>query len=265
MKLATIGSNCIDYYSNIEGGKACPGGGPVNIGVFTKRIGGEASYIGIVGSDENGKILLQAMSEKGIDISHVHVLQGKSAVTQVHLIDGERVFGNYDEGVLASYTLSDEDISFICDNHDLVVCDLWGKVEKYFKILHKRGIKTAFDCATRPGDPACAVAIPYTDYLFFSSDDGDTETLRELMKVLHSQGPELVISMLGENGSLCFDGKDFHAFGIIACDDLVDSMGAGDSYIAGFLYGISKGSTIEECMEKGASTATDTLKYFGAW
>lgn len=57
-------------------------------------------------------------------------------------------------------------------------------------------------------------AIPYTDYLFFSSDDGDTETLRELMKVLYSQGPKLVIAMLGEQGSLCFDGQTFHSLGL---------------------------------------------------
>ena len=46
---------------------------------------------------------------------------------------------------------------------------------------------------------------------------------------------------------------------------LVDSMGAGDSYIAGFLTGIVDGLSIEGAMEKGAANATETLKYFGAW
>lgn len=265
MKLATIGSNCIDFYSSLDNGKSFPGGGPVNMGVYAKRLGAQSSYIGVVGSDNNGKIMIDAMSNSGIDISHVHVLEGETAITQVQLNNGERVFGNYSEGVLNSSKLSDEDIKFICDYHDIVICDLWGKGEGYFKTLKQKGIKTAFDCATRPGDKECSVAIPYTDYLFFSSDDGDTETLRELMKVLHSQGPELVISMLGENGSLCFDGKNFHKFGIIECDNFVDSMGAGDSYIVGFLFGIDKGLSIEECMEMGAVTATETLKYFGAW
>ena len=151
------------------------------------------------------------------------------------LVDGERVFGDYDEGVLEQYTLSSEDMDFI-STHDVVVCDLWGKVGRFFGQLQQRGVKTAFDCATRPGDAACAEAIPYTDYLFFSSDDGDTETLRELMKVLHRQGPKLVIAMLGEQGSLCFDGQTFHSFGIVPCPNVVDTMGAGDSYIAGFLH-----------------------------
>ena len=49
------------------------------------------------------------------------------------------------------------------------------------------------------------------------------------------------------------------------CDKVVDTMGAGDSYIAGFLAGIVDGLSIEECMHQGAATATETLKYFGAW
>ena len=36
MKLAAVGSNCIDYYNNLDGGKAFPGGGPVNMAVYTE-------------------------------------------------------------------------------------------------------------------------------------------------------------------------------------------------------------------------------------
>ena len=85
------------------------------------------------------------------------------------------------------------------------------------------------------------------------------------MKEYHDKGPKLVVAMLGTDGSLCYDGKEYHSYGIVECDKVVDSMGAGDSYIAGFLSGIVEGLSIEECMHKGAATATETLKYFGAW
>ena len=42
-------------------------------------------------------------------------------------------------------------------------------------------------------------------------------------------------------------------------------MGAGDSYIAGFLKGILEEKTIEECMKLGAENAAVTLGYEGAW
>lgn len=263
MKLAAIGSNCIDYYADIEGGRAYPGGGPVNMAVYVKRLGSDSSYIGHIGNDKFGDLMKASIAERGVDISHLHVMPGKTAVTQVKLDNGERILGDYDEGVLANYCLSDNDIDFIC-KHDIVVCDLWGKVEGQFEELHSRGIKTAFDCATEPFSSASKIAIPYTDYLFFSDDESNTEEIKAQLQELQSQGPELVIAMLGEKGSLCFDGKDFHEFGIIECDNVVDTMGAGDSYIAGFLSAIGEGAEVDEAMKIGALTATETIQYFGA-
>jgi fructoselysine 6-kinase len=264
MKLAAVGSNCVDYYENIDGGKAYPGGGPVNMAVYTVRMGGEAAYIGPVGNDEFGQIMRDAISSKGVDISHLTVREGKTAVTQVELNDGERILGDYDEGVLSDYRLTDEEMEFI-KTFDVVVCDLWGKVEGQFADMKERGITTAFDCATEPDSPEAKKAIPYSDYVFFSVDDGDTPENRERMKNIKDEGPKVVICMMGADGSMCFDGETFHTFGIVPCDDMVDSMGAGDSYIAGFLKGITEGNTIAEAMHMGAANATQTLKYFGAW
>ena len=265
MRLAAIGSNCIDFYKNLEGGKPFPGGGPVNMAVYTIRLGGSGSYIGPVGTDDYGKVQLDAMKAKGVDCSHVSVLEGKTAVTTVELVNGDRKFTAYDQGVLADFSLSDEELRFIAEQHDVVVSDQWGKIADYYPKLQKMGIPTAYDCSTRVSSPSALSVMPHCDYLFFSADDGDCRTLRELMKLVHYMGPKLVIAMLGEEGSLCFDGKDFHKCGIVPCENLVDTLGAGDSYIAGFLFGITEGLSIEEAMHKGAANATETLKYFGAW
>ena len=52
MKIAAVGDNCIDYYENLN--KAFPGGNPVNVAVYTVRLGGEASYTGVIGNDKYG-------------------------------------------------------------------------------------------------------------------------------------------------------------------------------------------------------------------
>ena len=264
MRLAAVGSNCVDFYENIDGGKGFPGGGPVNMAVYTVRLGGSASYVGPVGDDAYGALMRGAVAGKGVDVSHLYTRSGSTAVSQVRLVDGERVFGDYDEGVLADYVLSPEDIDFIC-GHDIVVCDLWGKVEGQFRELKARGMTTAFDCATRPDDPAAQTAMPYTDYLFFSGDEMDADDICERLERYQRRGPKLVVAMLGEAGSICYDGTSFHKFGIVPCENVVDTMGAGDSYIAGFLFGISQGLPIEDCMRMGAENATVTLRYFGGW
>ena len=42
-------------------------------------------------------------------------------------------------------------------------------------------------------------------------------------------------------------------------------MGAGDSFIAGFLYGILNGLNVQDSMEAGAQNSAVTIGYKGAW
>ena len=146
----------------------------------------------------------------------------------------------------------------------MVVTGLWGNVHNDLAKIRAAGALVAFDAATRPEDEAARIAIPATDYLFFSSDDGDTPELRAKMKEIHSRGPKVVVATLGDQGSLAYDGEEYIGCGIVTCD-VVDTMGAGDSYIAGFLKGILEEKTVPECMRMGAENASITLGYFGAW
>lgn len=261
MKLAAVGDNCMDVYENTN--KAYPGGNPVNVAVYFVRLGGAASYTGVVGTDAYGSLMKEKIGEKGVDVSHIRFVEGNTAITHVELVGGERVFGEYEEGVLADFKLTEDEIEFLC-GHDMVVTGLWGNVHNDLTAIREKGVKIAFDAATRPEDMAAQVAIPSVDYLFFASDDGDTEELRRQMKELKEKGPVLVIATLGDKGSIVYDGEEYITFGIIPCN-VVDTMGAGDSFIAGFLKGILEKRSVQECMKMGASNSSVTLEYNGAW
>lgn len=261
MKIAAVGDNCIDLYENL--GQAYPGGNPVNVSVYFVRLGGEASYTGVVGDDEYGKIMVDSLKKKNVDISNIKILPGNTAITHVELIDGDRVFGDYEEGVMAEFKLTDKDIDFLA-SHDMVVSGLWGMVESQLYKIKRRGTPIAFDFATKLDDPVIEKAIYDVDYAFFSYDKGDDDFIRSYMKKMHKKGPKLVIVTLGDKGSLCYDGQRFYKYGIVECE-VVDTMGAGDSYIAGFLLGILSGKDIEKSMKMGAENASITLQYYGAW
>jgi fructoselysine 6-kinase len=44
-----------------------------------------------------------------------------------------------------------------------------------------------------------------------------------------------------------------------------NTVGAGDSFIAGFMYEILKGSNIEKALETGARTAAKVVETFEPW
>ena len=43
IKIACAGDNCVDYYDNI--GESFPGGNPVNVSVYVRRLGGQSAYL----------------------------------------------------------------------------------------------------------------------------------------------------------------------------------------------------------------------------
>ena len=260
MKIACAGDNCIDYYD--ETGEAYPGGNAVNTAVFFRRFSVQSSYIGVIGDDCYGSLLLSALSAKGVDTSHVRRLPGNSALCHVTMENGERVLGDYDEGVMARFCPED-DMDFIAA-HDLLLTGLWGHAEHILEEVRSRGVLTAFDAADRPDDTAARCALPHSDVFFFSDADSTLPVLRKKLEGLHAVSSGIVVATRGEKGSLAYDGHDFFAHGIVECE-VVDTMGAGDSYIAGFLYALLSKCPIPECMEAGAKNASLTIGYRGAW
>ncbi len=261
MRIAAAGDNCIDYYD--ETGTCFCGGNSVNVAVYTVRLGNDASYIGAVGDDKFGTLMCDGLNQKSVDISHIKVLHGSTALTHVSLVNGDRVFTRYDEGVMGNFKLTEADIQFI-HSHDLFVSGFWGRTINDLEQIKAGGILTAFDFATKLDDPTVIPACRFVDYPFFSYDEGRDEYIEDFMKQVSATGSKVVSVTMGVKGSLCYDGSEFYSFGLIPCR-VVDTMGAGDSYISGFLKGVLERKAIPECMKMGAENAAVTLQYSGAW
>ena len=60
LRIAAVGDNCMDVYKST--GEAYPGGNPVNVAVYVKRLGGDSSYTGAVGTDEYGERMIKSIS-----------------------------------------------------------------------------------------------------------------------------------------------------------------------------------------------------------
>ncbi|WP_213619348.1 fructoselysine 6-kinase [Paenibacillus sp. J22TS3] len=260
MRIVTVGDNCMDVYQ--ASGKAYPGGNPVNVAVYLTELGAEAAYIGWVGTDIYGDIMIQAIQEKGVNTSRVSKKTGKTAVTQVEMVDNDRKFGDYDEGVMAHFSLTPEEINF-AGNYQLVHSGIWGHADKYFPEFKQKGLITSFDFSDQLNDDLVQTLPPHVDYPFFSYTQDD-DYIRGLLMEVKQRGAQIAVATLGENGSLAYDGERFYTYGVGEVD-VVDTMGAGDSFIAGFIYGRLKGLSIEACLELGAATAAKTIGYFGAW
>lgn len=260
-RIATVGDGDMDVYNNL--GTSYPGGNAVNVGVHLFRLGVETAFVGAVGDDEYGRRVIEKLAAEGLDTSHIQVLHGETAVSEVEFVDNERVFGDYHDGVMLDFKLSPADIDFLC-TYDLVHSAMWGMVHDDLHLIRERGVPVSFDFADKLEDnPVTEVAIENCDYAIFSYTEDDTY-IRDYLRRMHARGPKVALATLGGNGSVAFDGERFVTCGIVPVE-VVDTMGAGDSYIAGFITGIARGLSLEESMQLGAETASETITYMGAW
>jgi fructoselysine 6-kinase len=79
------------------------------------------------------------------------------------------------------------------------------------------------------------------------------------------RGMKLAVATFGEKGSLAWDGKVWTACGIYPAGKVVNTVGAGDSYIAGFLSGLLRNEPIDECMRIGSRVAAQVVSVFEPW
>lgn len=258
--LVTVGDNCIDVYPAL--GRGFSGGNAVNVAVHSARHGVSPAYIGWVGEDAYGQQLRRELAAKGVDVSHVHSKPGSTARTFVELRGSDRVLGDYVEGVMSAFYLSDEDLAWI-GQFDMVHAGIWGHVEPYLPALKARGKIISFDFADKWDSPLWRELPPSLDYAFASARE-DTPELRGRLREVTNMGAGTVIATLGADGSLAYDGQQFYHQCAIPVG-IVDTMGAGDAFIAGFLCAVARGFSVQQAMEQGAFGAALTLQCQGAW
>lgn len=268
-KAAGIGDNCIDDYTSL--GRRYPTGNVVDTGVNMRKLGIPVSIISTTGSDDNGRWMLEALSREGLDLSHLKVAEGKTAITYMTLDENDRIHGEYKEGVLEDIVFDDEDTRFAAE-HDLVFTAFWGKAEHVMGKIHDRGTLTAFDYATS-NDPRLPAMLEVTrgaiDYGFFSYKGigslHDEEPHAFLRDKIENHGMRIAVATFGEEGSLAFDGEQFYVGAIYPQSHVVNTVGAGDAFIAGFLAGVLQGRDIPGCLDQGARIASDVVGVFEPW
>jgi 2-dehydro-3-deoxygluconokinase len=103
--------------------------------------------------------------------------------------------------------------------------------------------------------------LPAVRYLFLGQ--AEARTIFELtgppaqiVETLAGMAPRATISLLrGEDGSLTLDGGRLYAPGPRRAVSVVDPIGAGDAWVAGFLWASLHGRSVQEAVDAGTAVA----------
>ncbi|CAM4749353.1 unnamed protein product [Rotaria magnacalcarata] len=123
-------------------------------------------------------------------------------------------------------------------------------------------------------------AIPYVDYLFGNETESrsfaknqlnlDTLNVKEIAKALselpkkNSERPRVVIITQGADPTiLAIAGQNIQEFPVKKPPKIIDTNGAGDSFVGGFLAYLALGKSNEEAIQAGAYCAYECIQQSG--
>lgn len=93
----------------------------------------------------------------------------------------------------------------------------------------------------------------------FMNDDG-TDDPWTLMKSCLERGPQLAVCTLGAKGAIALEADGTRHHVAAAPATIVDTNGAGDAFMAGFLAATLNGNDVQEALSAAAHQATEALK-----
>lgn len=225
-------------------------------------LGNDVLFHSAIGDDPLGAICLARLSESGTNVSAVRRFEHrKTGLTVILPQRGHRFILTY-PGVMAEMRFEDLDLERLFAARHLHLSSFFlqhalrPRVAELFQIAKEKGLTTSLDPNDDPDDAwgeDVLEVLPSVDVLLPNE--------REACRMAHSDDPVEAVALLarkgpivamkrGSSGVLARQGSQVFQAPSVAVE-AVDTIGAGDSFDAGFLHQFIRGKSIEECLRYG--------------
>lgn len=241
---------------------------------------GETPYLcTVLGRDHAGDIIIEHCQEHGI--ARDYICRDGSMSTGINVVlvekNGERSFLTDPHGTLRNLRLAHipcplpKDIEILC-LASIFVSPYLGDQELsvLFSGAKEQGICVCADLTKRKNQETAwdmKDSLSYVDYLFANQQEGALLTGKkepeEIGQVLLECGVGCVVIKTGARG--CYIRNRDSSFILPAFSvECLDTTGAGDSFVAGFLYGLSRGLELSECGLLANACGALAVEHLGA-
>ncbi len=262
-KTIAMADNCIDVYYKLD--RYYLTGNSIDFALNYKDMGGDVTEMTILGNDVFALALEEKLKERKIPLRVLSRVDRPTGMATMDLLEGDKKHIFFKGNAMEEIQLTEEDLEFV-KQFDIVYSERWTGLHRYAAELKQPGQIWVYDFSKRLEQESNELILPYIDYAFFSyeRDDDYIRSFLERTWRKCTSNKSVVIAMLGENGSLAFDGDNWF-YEPAQKVKVVNTVGAGDSYIAAFTYGISLDEDIPSCMCRGKERATQVIQQFNPY
>ena len=247
------------------------GGAELNVAMGCARLGIKSGWISALGNDDFGKYILKTVRGEDVDVSEVKMVDGypTSVYFREVLSDGSsRSFYYREKSPTSTMKADGLNEEYFKSAKVLHITGVFPSISKNnqaivleaVKLAKKHNLLVSFDPNIRlkmwTRDEAKAFIeklLPDVDILLIGDEEieillGET-TIEDAIKTFHKYGIEKVIVKKGSKGAVGSDGKNTYEVAAIKPKALVDTVGAGDGFAAGFLTALLEDKTLEDCVK----------------
>jgi Sugar kinases, ribokinase family len=212
----------------------------------------DAHYFGVVGPDPEGEEILRAVSIAGLPPEGIEIRPGSTAVTLILDRNGDRQFLLEDLGIGLHYMPDPT-------RYARLLAAGWvhlgtNSAPELVRDLLRDGVRFSIDVSTRHDDlPLDGVAL-----VFASGPEDPVVSIETILRRFRDRGAQETVVTCGKRGAFMLDGD--RLLQVRGRDiPVVDTCGAGDSFIAAFLAArlqgdLSAGQAIGIATDAAAAT-----------
>ena len=248
------------------------GGKGANQAIALAKLDVPTLMLGKVGKDALSDFALSSLQESGVDITGITKSQKIStgsasiwvnAQGQNSIVIYPGANGEVDEDFIIQHEKFFDDASWLLTQFEIPL----ESILLALKFAKKHGLKTIMDPA-----PVRKISNNdvwgLVDYLLPNEIElrelTHTENILKAIRILKSRGVKEVIVKLGKQGAGYEDKNIFNLFPAVPVEQVVDTTGAGDCFIAGFLYGMIQWGDIPRAIKIANLTASYSIQKKGA-
>ncbi len=265
----------------------CAAGSAGYIAQDLARFGFRTSLVSTLAGDPFGDAVLRILSAEGLDTTHVTRQAGTLSGIGIYML----LFGSKKRPL--TYRMpthlpwpkpfTAEQRQFLLEEHRHLHCagylhfpDMWNdELAEIFREAKGKGLTTSLDpqfvlmLVQTPWLEPLEAVLPYTDLLLLDEDEARTiarqDDLHQAAQFLQRQGPKTVVIKSGPRGSLLCENQILSECPAVHLpeEEIVDSIGAGDAFDCGMIYGFLKGWDPTRSQKFATQAAASTLRAAG--
>jgi ribokinase len=285
LQVVVLGGAAVDWVARVEAlprkdsivlARSCekfPGGSAANVAVGVARLGYRVGFVGKLGDDENGRLLLQAFEYEKVDTQALIVERGRATATCFIGVDahGDRIIFAL-PGASIIENVEELDLAYLRGSRVLYIGPAYAEVATAALAAAREGGSTIFYA---PGGDWGADGLAYirplleqVDVFIMSRTEAQAltglDSPAEAARLLCDMGPPLVIETLGLEGVLVASGTGLAQVPAFDVPDVRDTTGAGDAFAAGLIAGFLEGLDWEAAARMGCAVAALKIQHVGA-